>query len=321
LEVIKGVDQMPPADQRSVLTIGNFDGVHLAHRHICGLIKKAAAERGGRSAILTFEPHPLSIVRPERSPPLMTTLGEKLARLEEEEIDLAIVEPFTPALAGMSAGEFVRSVLHEKIGAGLVFVGFNFHFGSGATGNVDVLRAEGGKLGFETRVLDAFMHQGRRVSSSEIRKLLLAGEVGEASKFLGRYHMIEGPVVRGDGRGRQIGVPTANIEYPPVLVPARGVYASWVQTGGRGSPRLPAVVNIGERPTFEKNSVAIEAHLLEGGRDLYGENIRVEFVSRLREEKKFPGPDELVAQIRADIELGRKRLEEAPQPGAPQMPS
>ncbi|MDP7371663.1 MAG: bifunctional riboflavin kinase/FAD synthetase [Nitrospinota bacterium] len=321
MDVIRGVDSMPSGDGRTVLTIGNFDGVHLAHRHICRLIREAAGERGGRSVVLTFDPHPLSIVAPERRPPLMTTLEEKLARLETQGVDMVIVQPFTAELAGTEAGEFVRSILHEKIRTGLVFVGFNFHFGKGAAGNVALLRSEGERIGFETREIEAFMSVGQRVSSSAIRKLLLAGEVEEATRFLGGHHVIEGPVIEGDGRGRRIGVPTANVEYPPVLVPANGVYACWVRIGGRAGGLLPAVTNIGERPTFGGKKITVEAHLLEGGRDFYGERVRVEFVSRLREERKFSGPDELVRQIRADIEVGKKRLAETPQPGPAQTPS
>lgn len=312
MDVIRGGDVMPPLGGGTVLTIGNFDGVHLAHRHICQKIREASQERGARCAILTFDPHPLSVVAPDRCPPLMTTLDEKLARLEEQGVDIAFIEPFTSELAGMGAEEFIQRILHEKIQAGLVFVGFNFHFGKGAAGNVDLLRREGERLGFETREIEPFMSGGQRVSSSVVRKLLLAGRVAEAAEFLGGYHVIEGPVVEGDGRGRQIGVPTANVAYPPVLVPEKGVYACWVRIGGREAERLPAAVNIGERPTFGGEKVSIEAHLLEGGRDLYGETIRVEFVSRLRDEMKFSGPEALVAQIRTDITAGREFLKNAP---------
>jgi riboflavin kinase/FMN adenylyltransferase len=308
MDVIQGVDSMPSAYRRTILTIGNYDGVHLAHRHICGIIKEAASERGARSAVLTFDPHPLSVVAPERCPPLMTTLDEKLARLEEQGIDATIVQPFTSGLAAMTAGEFVEAIVHEKVKAEMVYVGFNFHFGKGRKGNIGLLREEGKRLGFETRIIPAFQFKGSRVSSSEIRRLLIAGDVGEAAQLLGQPHLIEGAVVKGEGRGRQIGIPTVNIDYPPVLIPANGVYACWIQIGGRKAPRLPAVTNIGKRPTFDGGKITVEAHLLEGGRDLYGEILRVEFISRLREERKFSGPDALVAQIREDIETGRERL-------------
>ncbi|MEE9275943.1 MAG: riboflavin kinase, partial [bacterium] len=198
-------------------------------------------------------------------------------------------------------------------GARLVVVGFNFRFGKGRAGDVDLLRAEGERCGFETLVLDPHNLEGRRVSSSEIRRLLLEGDVEEAARRLGQHHVLEGLVVRGDGRGSRIGIPTANVDYPPVLVPANGVYACWVRLEGRSSPRLPAVTNVGERPTFEVSGRdrTVEAHLLEGGGDLYGRKIRVEFVARLREERKFPGPEALVAQIRLDAEEGRKRLRAA----------
>ncbi len=313
MDVYRGVDSIPPGAELSVLSIGNFDGVHLAHTQICRLIKEEASRRGGRCAILTFDPHPLAVVAPERCPPLMTTLEEKIARLEERGVDAVIVQPFTAELALTPAEDFVRRIVHEGAGAQLVVVGFNFRFGKERAGDVDLLRAEGERCGFETLVLDPHILEGRRVSSTEIRRLLLEGDVEEAARRLGQHHVLEGLVVRGDGRGSRIGIPTANVDYPPVLVPANGVYACWVRLEGRSSPRLPAVTNVGERPTFEVSGRdrTVEAHLLEGGGDLYGRKIRVEFVARLREERKFPGPEALVAQIRLDAEEGRKRLRAA----------
>lgn len=308
MEVYEGVDAYDSEGSPSVLSIGNFDGVHLAHREICRFIKEEAARRGGRSVILTFEPHPLSVVAPERRPPLMTTLGEKLARLEAGNIDAVVVEKFTPLLAQTEAGDFVRRIIGEGLKAALVVIGFNFRFGKGRAGNVELLQEAGADAGFETHVLEPYMFEGRRVSSTEIRKLLLSGAVEEAARRLGQHHMIEGRVVRGDGRGRQIGIPTANVDYPPILIPENGVYACRVQIDGRDGPRYPAVTNIGSRPTFDKREVTLETHLLDWDGDLYEKSIRVEFVSRLREEKKFSGPDELVRQIHVDIENGRKKL-------------
>jgi len=309
LDVFRSVSSYPAGEARTVLTIGNFDGVHLAHREICRIIRAEAARRGARSAVLTFEPHPLSVVAPERRPALMTSLDEKLARLEAQEVDAVVVHPFTPEMARTPAEEFIRRLLHEGLRAERVVVGFNFRFGRGRAGDVDLLRAEGKKLGFETQTLEPFMFEGRRVSSTGIRRLLAAGEVEEAARLLGQPHLIAGPVIPGEGRGRMIGIPTANLAPPPVLVPADGVYACWARLGSRGARRLPAVTNIGNRPTFEGARHSIETHLLEGGDDLYGAELRLEFVCRLREERKFPGPEALVAQIRKDIEEGRRRLE------------
>ena len=308
MEVFEGVYAYDPEDSPSVLSIGNFDGVHLAHREICRFINEEAARRGGRSVILTFEPHPLSVVAPERRPPLMTTLEEKLARLEHQNVDAVVVEKFTPRLAQTEAGDFVRHIIDEGLKAALVVIGFNFRFGKGRAGNVELLQEVGANAGFETHVLDPYMFEGRRVSSTEIRKLLLSGAVEEAARRLGQHHLIEGRVVRGDGRGRQIGIPTANVDYPPILIPEKGVYACRVQVDGREGQRHPAVTNIGNRPTFDKREVTLETHLLDWEGDLYGKSIRVEFVSRLREEKKFSGPEELVRQIHLDIENGRKKL-------------
>ena len=308
MEVFEGVDAYGCEDSPSVLSIGNFDGVHLAHREICRFIKEEASRRGGRSVILTFEPHPLSVVAPERRPPLMTTLEEKLARLGAQDIDAVVIEKFTPHLAQTEARDFVRRIIGEGLKASLVVIGFNFRFGKGRAGNVELLQKEGADAGFETHVLDPYMFEERRVSSTEIRKLLLSGAVEEAARLLGQHHLIEGRVVRGDGRGRQIGIPTANVDYPAVLIPENGVYACRVQIGGRDGRRYPAVTNIGNRPTFDKKQVTLETHLLDWEGDIYGKSIRVEFVSRLRAEQKFSGPDELVAQIHLDIENGRKKL-------------
>ncbi len=238
----------------------------------------------------------------------MTTLEEKLARLEAQDIDAVVIEKFTPRLAQTEARDFVGQIIGEGLKASLVAIGFNFRFGKGRAGNVELLQEEGANTGFETHVLEPYMFEGRRVSSTEIRKLLLSGAVEEAARLLGQHHMIGGRVVRGDGRGRQIGIPTANVDYPPILIPENGVYACRVQLDGREGLRHPAVTNIGNRPTFDKKEVTLETHLLDWEEDIYGKSIRVEFVSRLREEKKFSGPQELVNQIHLDIENGREKL-------------
>ncbi len=306
--MFQGVDAYQRENSPSILSIGNFDGVHLAHREICRFIREEAALRGGQSVILTFEPHPLSVIAPERQPPLMTTLEEKLARLEAQSVDAVVIEKFTRRLAQTEARDFVREIVAEGLNASLVVIGFNFRFGKGRAGNVELLRREGARAGFETRVLPPYMFEGSRVSSTEIRKLLRSGAVEEAARLLAQPHLVEGRVVRGDGRGRQIGVPTANLECPAVLIPENGVYACWAQIGGREGRRRPAVANIGNRPTFGKKRLTLEVHLLDWRGDLYGKSVRVAFVSRLRAEKKFSGAEELVAQIRADMEAGRKKL-------------
>lgn len=316
MDIYRGVESIPPDAGLAALTIGNFDGVHLAHREICQIINREAKARGGRSAVLTFEPHPLSVVAPGRMPPLMTTLDEKLARLAEQGLGAVVVQPFTHTLAKTEAAEFIRRIICEGVRPGLVAVGFNFRFGKGRAGDVALLQAEGAKNGFAVKVLDSFLFEGRRVSSTEIRSLIAGGDVAETARRLGQYHLVEGPVIHGEGRGRQIGIPTANVDYPAILLPASGVYACWVQVEGRDAPRLPAVTNVGERPTFQGRRVTVEAHLLEGGADLYGRVIRVEFVARIRAEKKFEGPDALVAQIRKDIETARKQLAEAAPPSS-----
>jgi riboflavin kinase/FMN adenylyltransferase len=215
----------------------------------------------------------------------------------------------------MAAEEFIHRIVRKGARAEVVVVGYNFRFGKGRAGDVNLLQEAGAQRVFEVRIIEPQFFGDERVSSSDIRRRLGEGMVEEAAKLLGRCHLLEGEVVRGEGRGRKIGIPTANLDYPPILVPAKGVYACWAQLDGKEGRRLPAVTNIGDRPTFGGNGLTVEAHLLEGGGDLYGRKLRVEFVSRLREERKFLSPEALLAQIRVDVEEGRRRLEPESNPG------
>ena len=303
MEIIRGIHNIDSGCDDAVLSIGNFDGVHLAHKNICAKLREKAQSKDLKSVILTFDPHPLSIVAPERCPSLMTTLSEKIKRLENEGIDAMVVEPFTQKLSSFSPEELVTTYIVHGIRAKHVLVGFNFHFGKNREGNIEYLKTLGNEFDFLVDVFEPFSFQGKVVSSTEIRKMLTSGSVADANLLLGARHSLEGFVERGDGRGSKIGFPTANISPPLTLVPSMGVYACWSKVKSVSSEFLPTVLNIGNRPTFDGQNVTIEAHLInwEGG-DIYGKEIRLEFVERIRDEMKFSSVENLVQQIALDVE-------------------
>tara|TARA_A100001037_G_C15150389_1_gene638831 strand:- start:5106 stop:6041 length:936 start_codon:yes stop_codon:yes gene_type:complete len=310
MEIIKGIDNLDSDWDGAVLSIGNFDGVHLAHKNICAKLKEKSKSGKLRSVILTFDPHPLSIVAPERCPSLMTTLSEKTKRLEDEGIDIMVVEPFTKDLSDFSPEQFVSTYITNGIKAKEVLVGYNFHFGKNRGGNIEFLKTLGKNFDFLVEVLEPFAFQDKIVSSTEIRKMLSSGSVAEANVLLGTRHCLEGLIEKGDGRGAGIGFPTANVAPPSTLIPSNGVYACWSKVKSFSSDFFPTVLNIGKRPTFDGQSVTIEAHILnwEGG-NIYGKEIRLEFVERIRDEFKFSSVEKLVQQISLDVEKARAILE------------
>ena len=316
-----------PNDPGHALTIGVFDGVHIGHRTVIDRVRELAADLGARSALVTFEPHPAKVLRPDLAPELLTGLEHKLELLEETGLDTVVVVPFDRARAGESAEEFIDSVLLGCLGARAIVVGEDFHFGKGRLGNVDLLKQVGAHAGFEVhghglvaRPSDSskltghgdvdFEDLGSAVSSSAVRRALTVGEVALAARLLGRPHEVRGVVATGDQRGRTIGFPTANIMVEPgFAVPADGVYAGWYLSPD--GLRRPAAINIGRRPTFYEHAEhsLIEAHLLDFDGDLYGQPARVQFERRLRGEKRFDGVDALRAQLDRDVEASRALLQ------------
>ncbi len=291
----------------SVVTIGAFDGVHRGHQTLLRRAVDAAWRREVRSAAVTFDPHPAAVVRPGTEPPPLQTLEDRVASLYEAGVDLVLVLEFTPEIAALEPEVFLERVLVERLQAVKVVVGSNFRFGHKAAGDVMTL-AEGGDVhGYETEAVTLLELRGEPISSTSIRQRLAAGDVDWSSRALGRPHRVVGEVVAGDGRGRTIGVPTANVEPAEgLVVPANGVYAGHAHLGERS---WPCVTNVGTRPTFDGTSVTVEAHLLDAEVDLYGQRLAVDFAYRLRGERKFAGPDELVAQIRRDLDEARQRLD------------
>lgn len=304
---LKGVEPAP-----SVTTVGFFDGVHLGHQDIVATAVVAAAERNLRAVAVTFDRHPAEVLRPGSQPPYLMTRERRVATLLAQGVDLVVVLEFDLDRSRQSPDGFVEEVLVEGVGAREVVVGDNFRFGHKAAGDVEVLTALGETHGFAVRARGLRRMEARPVSSTQIRRSLEEGDVAWARGALGRPHVLDGTVVRGAGRGRTIGVPTANLEVDPrLLVPARGVYAGHVEIDpdpGTAGTLLPAVMNVGVRPTFGAEQPVVEAHVLDGEPDLYGRHLAVWFAHRLRDERRFPGPDALVAQIHRDIARARDLL-------------
>ncbi len=292
----------------SVVTIGAYDGVHLGHQAVISEVRRRADEAGLRSAVVTFDRHPASVVRPESAPKLLTTLEQKLELLEATGVDVTVVVPFTPERATEAAEAFVEQVIVRCLSARTVVVGQDFHFGKDRRGNVDLLRAIGREDGFDVVGLELISLPGLegKVSSTEIRRLVRAGEMAGAKRLLGRAYELRGTVIGGDQRGRTIGFPTANVSlHTDTCLPADGIYAArYARPDGVW---LPAAVNLGRRPTFydDQPYSLLEAFLIDFTGDLYGESARVEFVERLRPEAKFESVDALVQQMQADVDQAR----------------
>lgn len=307
MDVIRGLDRIPPKYACSVVTIGNFDGIHLAHKDLLGKVVEEARKRQCSGVVLTFEPHPQKVLQPDRKPfYLLTTLQEKLKLIEALGIDAVVLIEFTPDFAKTTAEAFVQGILWDKLHLEKLIIGHDTAFGNRKSGNEDFLRDMGQTLGFDVEAIDAVQVDGIVVSSSSVRHTLLEGDVRRAMKLLGRPYNLSGTVVKGYRRGSAIGIPTANIESEKELVPALGVYAVIAELDGGSHP---GVLNIGYSPTFGDNRLTVEVHLLDFPREeLYGKAIDVLFIDRIRDEMKFESPKELVKQIERDIERARELL-------------
>jgi riboflavin kinase/FMN adenylyltransferase len=284
------------------MTIGNFDGVHLAHRELIRRTVAHAREIGSPAVVLTFSPHPIRYFSPKARFYEITTMEEKAARMEELGIDVLVVESFDGEIGGMMPEDFARTILRERMRARIVTVGYDFTFGKNRTGSPAMLARFGREMGFTVDVVPPLLRGGAIVSSSRIRELLLAGRVREAEELLCRPYKVAGPVVRGTARGRKLGFPTANVQFTQELLPLPGVY---VIDAGTGGALYRGVANVGFNPTFGENSLGVEAHLFDFRGDLYGRELTVWFRDRIRDERKFQSVDELVRQIEKDVEYAR----------------
>jgi riboflavin kinase / FMN adenylyltransferase len=293
-------------------TVGMYDGVHLGHRAVIRAAQEAGQRLGVPTAVVTFDPHPAQVLRPQIAPRLLTSLDQKLELLEDCGVDATVVVPFDEVRAGETPAEFVEGVLVDCLRVRAVVVGQDFHFGKGRTGNVAVLRDLGQELGFEVEGVPLLPRPDgtvEAVSSTTIRRALDTGDISTATRLLGRYHEVRGFVATGDERGRTIGFPTANVEVPAQqAMPADAVYAGWYLRPD-GSRHM-AAINLGRRPTFYERAdhSLLEAHLLDFDGDLYGEEARVQFVGQLRTEVRFEGITALKAQLERDIEAARRLL-------------
>lgn len=289
----------------SIITLGNFDGLHLGHQELIRKIILRAKETGGLSMVVTFRPHPLKILAPEKCPPLISIYEEKIQLLEKLGIDVLVKIPFTLDFSAMEPRDFVKDILVDLLGAKEIFVGYNYRFGKGRKGNIQMLRDLGRELGFIVREVEQVSLNGEVISSTRIRQLLINGEVEHAAKLLGRPYALCGIVVKGDGRGRGLGFPTANIVSKHSIIPSNGVYAVRLFVRDKF---YNGIVNIGMRPTFDAKSLAIEVHIFDFDEDIYGEELTVYFAGKIREERKFGNAEALVNQINADINSAKGLL-------------
>lgn len=305
MEIVRGLESYPPDSPPSVVALGAFDGIHLAHQKILATALERARALGLRALACTFDPHPLVVLQPDRAPIRITELSESLARIAEQGLDAAVVIPFTREFSLIEAEPFVRDVLCGTLKAREVVVGFNHTFGRGARGNARLLTELAPHYGFAAHVVPPLLVDGVVVSSSEIRQALAAGEVARARKFLGHPYTVRGRVLRGKGRGRRLGFPTANLKPERELILAPGVYAARA-AWERG--RAGAVVNVGIRPTFGEGEYWVEAYLLDFAGDLYDTTLTLEFVERIRPEQKFPDVEALRAQVARDVATAARLL-------------
>ncbi|MEV4478687.1 bifunctional riboflavin kinase/FAD synthetase [Micromonospora coxensis] len=303
----RGYDAVPGGWGRSVVTIGVFDGVHKGHQATIGHAVARARELGVRSVVVTFDPHPAEVVRPGSHPAVLTEPARKAELIEALGVDALCVVPFTPEFSRLPAEAFVHDILVEHLHATLVVVGDNFRFGHRAAGDVALLERLGRAFGFAVEGAPLVAEAGTVFSSTYIRACVAAGDVAAAAAALGRPHRVEGVVVRGDQRGRELGYPTANLlTHRYTAVPADGVYAARLIR--RGHPPLAAAVSVGTNPTFSGRERRVEAYALDFSGDLYGERLALDFVAHLREQRKYDAIEPLLAQIAEDVERTRRVL-------------
>ena len=299
MPIISNLEQFNQTLRNPVVTIGNFDGVHKGHLSLFDLTKKRAAAINGQSAVITFDPHPIKVMKPGNGPPLITLTQQKLELISAAHMDVIFCLPFTRQFASISAQSFVQDILVGKIGIKEVVVGYDYTFGAGREGGIELLENMGKALDFQVHVVPPVYVENILVSSTSIRNLVQEGKLYEAKRLLGRDYQVGGTVIKGKNRGgRLLGFPTANLALIDELVPKRGVYMVKVLVADR---KYDGLTNIGYNPTFGDGAFSVETHILDFQEDLLGKQIRIKFIERLRDEKTFKSVADLVAQIERDI--------------------
>ena len=309
MQLIENLDDIKSAFKNAVITIGNFDGVHIGHQSLFHEVIERADAIDGTSIAMTFEPHPIRVLKQNGHPPLITLYDQKVELIEKSGIDVLIAVPFTKEFAEITAKEYVLDILIERIGARIIVVGEDYTFGKDREGNINLLRSYAEALDIQVEVVDWIPISKKstdRISSTRIRELVMDGRVRDAQKLLGRHYQIKGEVVTGRNRGgKLLGFPTANINLHDELCPKPGVYAVTVESMGK---TFKGVANIGYSPTFDDYEFTVEAHILDFDNDIYGQTIRVNFVQRIRDEIKFSSIEELSDQITKDVSFARRVL-------------
>ncbi|NIO17737.1 MAG: bifunctional riboflavin kinase/FAD synthetase [Deltaproteobacteria bacterium] len=305
MKVIRGIQNLEDFKEGSYVTIGIFDGVHLGHQKILKSLKKMAG-RHGKTALLTFHPHPVKFFNPGGRFYELSTVDRKIDLVSPFGIDFFVLFPFGEGVADMPPEVFTRKILVGMFRVKGVVVGYDFFFGKGRIGDTKLLKKMGKEFGFDVEVIEPVRFMGSIVSSTRIRELILSGKVREAALFLGRNYRICGTVVRGAGRGRTLGFPTANIDFQSEIIPLPGVYAVVVHMGGE---KFRGLTNIGFNPTFGEKTLRVEVHMLDFSGDIYGREISLHFIDRIRDERKFASANDLIGQMKRDVKKGRKILE------------
>lgn len=306
MEIITDLGKISTPFKNAVVTIGNFDGIHIGHQALFRQVIEKARDIGGTSVVMTFEPHPIRVLNCNKHFPLITLYEQKVELIGAAEIDTLVCVPFTREFAAIPARTFVKDILCDLIGMTSVVVGEDYSFGKKREGDISLLKEMGRTHGFEVIVSGWIEVGARRISSTEIRNLVRDGQLEEARELLGRHYQVRGTVVRGRDRGgRLLGYPTANLKLSDELCPKGGVYAVTVEYQGT---TYDGAANIGYSPTFDNGEFSVEVHILDFHEDIYDRPIRVNFIQRLRGERKFAGPEALAAQIKLDIETARKLL-------------
>lgn len=307
--IIEDINQIITPYKNAVITIGNFDGVHLGHQELFHTLNKKAIGLNGTSIAMTFEPHPVRVLKKNNHLPLITLYEQKVELIKKTGVDVLVCIPFTQEFAAIPAEKFVEDILVKRIGIKAIAVGEDYTFGKNRVGNIDLLKFLGNKCGFEVIVINELHISNTypaKISSTKIRELVMAGKVAESQKLLGRHYQIRGKIEIGRDRGgKLLGFPTANINLYDELRPKIGVYAVTVECKGE---KFKGVANIGYSPTFDDNIFTVEVHILDFKENIYGQNIRVNFIDRLRNEKKFSDLSELSDQIKKDIIKAREIL-------------